>query len=148
MVIDCLSGIVNKLRDVWCMCSVKCTLNERLHVYTCGRAGRDKVMRCVYILLHMCVRYGARGITSNCIVTRRREHESGDEYVVSRCQFESKMPGNCHFIEAWLNNSAYSEWILKVSTDSGIARCSVCQCNFSIRNMGEAALNSEEPCEG
>ncbi|XP_071482987.1 uncharacterized protein, partial [Diadema antillarum] len=52
------------------------------------------------------------------------------------------MPRNCHFIEAWLNNSAYSEWIMKVSTDTGIARCSVCQCNFSIRNMGEAALKS------
>ena len=52
------------------------------------------------------------------------------------------MPGNCHFSEAWLSNSDYSDWILKVSTDSGIARCSICQCNFNIRNMGEAALKS------
>ncbi|XP_030847404.1 uncharacterized protein LOC115926629 [Strongylocentrotus purpuratus] len=58
-----------------------------------------------------------------------------------------KMPGNCHFKDAWLEHPDYRGWILKESSDLGTARCAVCMCKFSVRNMGEAAVKSHKKSE-
>lgn len=58
-----------------------------------------------------------------------------------------KMPGNCYFKDAWLEHPDYRDWILKESSDLGTARCAVCMCKFSVRNMGEAAVKSHKKSE-
>ena len=47
----------------------------------------------------------------------------------------------CIFNESWLSDSRFSQW-LKRSGNSTKARCSYCQKDFDISNMGIAALTS------
>ena len=123
------AGLANRLREVWVCVSGdhSCTLKTWCE---CACA------MCVLLTRDFAVYW-----------SRIREDAVDNLWFSSLVTVSySKMPGNCHFSDAWLDNSAYSEWILKISKDYGMARCSVCQCNFSVRNMGEAALKSHAKC--
>ena len=51
--------------------------------------------------------------------------------------------GKCTFSQAWLNNGQYQSWIARTSDGSkSRARCRLCQKDFDVSNMGEAALKS------
>ena len=52
------------------------------------------------------------------------------------------MPGKCKFKDAWLENEAYKDWLLRDSKDEHKARCSLCTKTFEIASMGESALRS------
>ena len=60
-------------------------------------------------------------------------HERFDFYVI--------MPGSCKFKLQWLGKDKYKEWLLQ-GKDVRHAKCRVCQSQFDISSMGEAALTS------
>ena len=51
------------------------------------------------------------------------------------------MPGSCKFKLQWLGKDKYKEWLLQ-GKDVRHAKCRVCQSQFDISSMGEAALTS------
>ena len=60
-------------------------------------------------------------------------HERFDFYVI--------MPGSCKFKLQWFGKDKYKEWLLQ-GKDVRHAKCRVCQSQFDISSMGEAALTS------
>ena len=54
------------------------------------------------------------------------------------------MPGNCRFNDIWLEHRDYKQWIEKVPGNLRVARCEVCRSEFSLSNMGEAAVKSHQ----
>jgi len=51
------------------------------------------------------------------------------------------MPCNCIFSDAWLTDGKYCDWLAH-SGNKHRARCTLCQKDFDIGNMGESALRS------
>lgn len=50
--------------------------------------------------------------------------------------------GKCAFQQVWLTSPTYRDWLRPVPGDRFAARCTKCQKNFSVCNMGESALKS------
>ena len=48
----------------------------------------------------------------------------------------------CHFKPEWLHNEKYSKWIQPSKSTNKKARCSLCEVEFDIANMGVSALDS------
>ena len=51
------------------------------------------------------------------------------------------MPNKTYFHETWLSDSRFVGWIAR-SVSKETAHCKLCECDISLSNMGEKALQS------